>query len=431
VTPGSTKLAVLIARLGYVVVLAAATLAPFHFALPTAGLARGLANAFMFRYSAATAVDAVQNVLLFAGWGALWVTTSRPLPLGASIRTPALSGAAMSVLAEGLQLFLPDRRCSVLDVMTNTAGAALGAASIAIAVQTARAMRTQKSYVGLPAAAFAIAYLCAAASEAVLPLQSAAVIATRGGDQLHRLHTAVSRLDWTSLWRVPLGDVLLFIPLGVFGVMALAEGGARHWAAVRRVCAWGAIGSVLLELTHGPLGQAIQLGTAVAHLIGIALGAVVCGAWLPAFSRLVRGRGRPAILLLAYALLIAFWAWRPFVIETNPATIHQQFALERLIPLQGLASRSDLSSVAEIVKPFFLFFPLGALLAVWPLARRGPLASCLPACYLAIVTEVMQGFIAGRFFDGTDLVIQCAAAAIGWAVARQAGYQPYGAVLGG
>jgi glycopeptide antibiotics resistance protein len=134
---------------------------------------------------------------------------------------------------------------------------------------------------------------------------------------------------------------------------------------------------------------------------------------------------------VAYALLIAFWAWRPFTIETDPTTIQQQFALQRLIPLQGLADRSDLSSVADIVKPFFLFFPLGALLAVWPLARRGVLAFCFPALYLAIVTEVVQGFVAGRFFDGTDLVIQCAAAAIGWAVVRQAGYQPHGAILSG
>jgi VanZ family protein len=424
-------LGVFTARLAYVGVLAVATLAPFHFAASSATLARGLANSLTFHYSAATAVDAVQNVLLFAGWGALWVTTSRPLPLAATLRGPVLTGAAMSVLAEALQLFLPDRRASVLDVVTNSAGAALGAAAIAIAVRTAIAMRSQKSYIGLPAAGFAIAYLCAAVSEAALPLRSAAVIATRGGDRLHRMRAATTRLDWSSVWRVPLADVVLFFPLGIFGVMTLVELGASHWSAVRRVCFWGALGSILLELLHGPLHQPIQLGTALAHVIGIALGAVACGAWLPAFSRLVRGRGRPALLLVAYALLIAFWAWRPFVLETDPATIHRQFALERLIPLQGLASRNDLSSVAEIVKPFFLFFPLGALLAVWPLARRGVLAFCFPALYLAIVTEVTQGFIAGRFFDGTDLVIQCAAAAIGWAVVRQAGYQPHGAVLGG
>jgi glycopeptide antibiotics resistance protein len=110
--------------------------------------------------------------------------------------------------------------------------------------------------------------------------------------------------------------------------------------------------------------------------------------------------------------------------------IRQQFSLERLVPLQGLASR-DLFTVADVVKPFFLFFPLGALLAVWPLRRRGALGYCLPAIYLAVITEIGQGFVEGRFFDGTDLLIQCAAAAIGWLVVRQAGYEVYGGVLSG
>lgn len=422
---------VLATRLAYVGVLAAATLAPFHFGLPAAGLAKNVANAFAFRYSVAMAVDAIQNVLLYAGWGALWATTTRPTPLPAALRGPALTGAAMSIVAEVLQLFLPDRRASVLDVLTNTAGAVLGAAAIAIAVQTALATRQQKSYVGLPAVGFAIAYLGAATAEALLPLQSAAVIASGGSARLHRMRAAAAQLDWTSLWRVPIADVVLFFPLGVFGVMALIESGAAHWSACRRVCGWGLLGSILIEIAHGPLGQAIQLGSALAHFLGIALGATACALWLPGFSRQVRGRWRPAALFVAYALLIAFWAWRPFVLETDPATIQQQFALERLLPLQGLARRSDWASVAEIVKPFFLFFPLGALLAVWPLRSRGWLGACLPAFYLAVITEVVQGFIAGRFFDGTDLVIQCAAAAIGWAVVRQAGYDSHGAMLGG
>jgi VanZ family protein len=332
-------------------------------------------------------------------------------------------------MAETLQLFLPERYASVLDVLTNTAGAALGAAAITIAIQIAQAMRRQKSYVGLPAAAFAIAYLSAAVAEALIPLQGAAVIALRSGSKLHRLHTA-ARLDWSSLGDLPFADFVLFFPLGIFGVMALVEGGASRWAAVWRISGWGALSAILLELIHGPLGQPILLGAAVVHLLAVVLGAVACGLWLPAFSRQVRGRGRPALLLIVYALLIAFWAWRPFEIETDPVTISQQFAPDRLIPLQGLGSRGDPASIAEIVKPFFLMFPLGALLAVWPLRRSGFLGYCLPALYLAAVTECAQGFIAGRFFDGTDLVVQCAAAAIGWAVARRAGYEPHGAIFG-
>jgi VanZ family protein len=427
------SIGVLAARLAYVAVLAAATLSPYHFSLAGSSIGRELARAFSFSYSAGTAIDAIQNVLLFAGWGALWATTSRPAPLAETVRWPALTGALLSVTAETLQLFIPERETSVLDVMTNTAGAALGAAVIAIAVQTARAGRGQKSYVGLPAAGFAIAYLGAAAAEALLPLQFAAELPT-GGDQspqLHRMHAAAPRLDWTSLWHLPLTEVMLFIPLGIFGVMALVERGEGHWAAARRIMAWGAAGAVLLELCHAPLRLAITPGDALAHLLGIAIGAAACAHWLPAFSRNVRGRGRPGLLLFAYALLIAFWAWRPFMLETDPTVLHQQFALERFIPMHGLAGRSDPASIAEILKPFFLFFPIGGLLAVWPLRRRGWLGGWLPALYLAIVTEGLQGFVSGRYFDGTDLAVQCAAAAIGWAVVRQAGYEPHGSLLGG
>lgn len=427
------RLGVLAARLAYVAVLAAATLSPFHFSLAGRSVGQELSHAFAFQYSAGTAIDAVQNVLLFAGWGALWATTSRPASLVETVRLPAVTGALLSLAAETLQLFIPERDTSVLDVLTNTAGAALGAVAIALAVQTARAGRSRRSYVGLPAAGFALTYLGAAAAEALLPLQYTAELPT-GADQapqLHRMHAAAPRWDWTALWRLPLTEVVLFFPLGVFGVMALAELGDSHWSAARRVIGWGAAGSVLLELSHPPLGLPIDPGAALAHILGIALGAAACARWLPAFSRNVRGRGRPALVLLAYALVIAFWAWRPFTLETDPATLHQQFALERLIPLQGLAGRSDPASVAEILRPFFLFAPIGGLLAVWPLRRRGPLAAWLPALYLAVVTETLQGFVSGRFFDGTDLVVQIAAAAIGWAVVRQAGYQPHGAVLGG
>ncbi|HEY7686760.1 MAG TPA: VanZ family protein [Gemmatimonadales bacterium] len=422
-------LAVLAARLAYIGVLALATLAPFHFDFTHSGLAQRLENALTFGYSVATAVDAISNVVLFAGWGALWAATSRMMPLGPALRLPAITGGILSITAETLQLFVPGRRTSLLDVGTNTAGAIIGAAAVVLAVHAAQAVRHQKSYVGLPAAGFALAYLGAVLFEALLPLQRVAVLPTDRGNPLRRLRTATPEFEWESIWRIPLTDVVLFFPLGALAVMALVELGWGHWRAARAVAGWGGLVSIAVEVAHGPLGLPVQLGSALAHLVGIALGAVVCAQWLPAFSRRVRGRGRPAVLFVAYAALIAFWAWRPFAIEMDGEMIRQQFSLERLVPLQGLASR-DLFTVADVVKPFFLFFPLGALLAVWPLRRSGALGYFLPALYLAAITEVGQGFVEGRFFDGTDLLIQCAAAAIGWLVVRQAGYEAHGGVLG-
>src|SRR5512144_1163226 len=113
------RLGVFTARLAYVGVLAVATLAPFHFGVPPDGLGPGLSNAFTFRYSLATAVDAVQNVLLFAGWGALWVWPPRPGSRARGRRVPALRRPALRVLAVAVQPSLPDRRAGVPDVMTN------------------------------------------------------------------------------------------------------------------------------------------------------------------------------------------------------------------------------------------------------------------------------------------------------------------------
>jgi len=89
----------------------------------------------------------------------------------------------------------------------------------------------------------------------------------------------------------------------------------------------------------------------------------------------------------------------------------------------------DVFSVADIVAPFFLFFPVGGLLAVWPLRRSGWLAHLLPGLYLAIATELGQVLVVDRFFGGTDLIVQCAGVAIGWMVIRMAGYTPHGVML--
>ena len=99
------------------------------------------------------------------------------------------------------------------------------------------------------------------------------------------------------------------------------------------------------------------------------------------------------------------------------------------IPLRLLGSRMDMFSVIDVVIGFFLFFPLGAALAVWPLRPRSALAGFLPALYLAAVLEVGQTFVAGRTMDMTDFLVQAAGAVVGWTIVRRAGYRPYGSVL--
>ena len=106
-----------------------------------------------------------------------------------------------------------------------------------------------------------------------------------------------------------------------------------------------------------------------------------------------------------------------------------QFTADHLIPLQALASRGDLFSVTDVVAQGVIFFPLGALLAVWPLRRKGSLRGLLPAIYLAIVLEVAKIPIAERFMDVTHILIQSAGAALGFLLVRRMGYKVQGELL--
>jgi VanZ family protein len=416
-------------RLAYVAVIALATLTPFQPDFALAAVGQRFLHAFHLGYSARDAIDAVRNVILFTGWGALWVATSPPTGLPRILREPTLAGCALSIGAETIQLFLPERNASILDVITNTAGSWLGAAVIVFAVLLAKALRDRKSYVGLPMLVFAGAYGAAVCIDGLFPLLRVDALPGAYGGPFSRLRIAMAAFSWASLGTIPVGDVLEFFPLGAFIVAALVELGRTHRDAARRTILLGIAGSVIVELGHGPLGLPIQVGAVVAHGAGIALGAVVCARWLPAWSRQLRGAARPALLLFLYAALMAFWEWRPFVIEADMSVIASQLSLSRLIPLEAQSWRVDLFSVADVAAPFFLYFPLGALLAVWPIRNRGLFSGCLPALWIALATELGQIFISGRYFDGTDLLVQWAGAGIGWAVIRRAGFPQYGPVV--
>ena len=105
------------AVLGYLaLVTSIITMAPFRFQWTPA---HGLTN--IWNWS-----DLVMNVLMFVPFGFVYQLTR---PRGAPPDWPrvVILGAALSGTIETLQLFSPTRYTSLLDVATNTAGAALGA----------------------------------------------------------------------------------------------------------------------------------------------------------------------------------------------------------------------------------------------------------------------------------------------------------------
>ncbi|MGD8278424.1 MAG: VanZ family protein [Gemmatimonadota bacterium] len=416
-------------RVAYVVIIGFATLAEPHVQIVRHTLGMRLEGAIEPGLSGRDLVDAVRNVLLFAGWGAVWLMTAPRGPARPVLLRATLSGALLSVSVEAFQLMVPTRTPSVVDLLTNTAGAFLGALVAAAMVLFVRAGRGERSFVGVPIATFAGAYGGAVLLDAFSPLFRQDRVPGAWGSPIARFTQAVQALEWSSVLHVQPSEILLVAPAALFAVAALVEMGMSYDTAWPRVAAVGAAALGLTELARGAAGYVIALGPIVAGGLGMLLGAWAATRLLPAFSRKWRGSARPRLLWWLYVALLMLWALRPFYPEFDVGMLAQKLSLERLIPLLSYRERVDIFTAVDVGVTGLLVLPAGALLAVWPLRRRGWLAGPLPVVYLAVVAECTQVFVAGRWFDATDLLVEAAAALLGWAMVRRAGFRPYGEAL--
>jgi VanZ family protein len=228
---------------------------------------------------------------------------------------------------------------------------------------------------------------------------------------------------------VTLSDIPLFFPAGVLAIAAAMEFGHDPRAAFRRVAPAGIALALGAEIMHGLLGMEMLAGSAL-----LRSAAIIAGAWWAA-RRLPRpgdappGPARARRFLLGYALVLAAWAWRPFLPDRSLHAIHAKLLRPWYIPLASSEYQLDLFSVVLICAPFFLYLPLGALLAAWPLRRRGLLAGPVPGVLLALFLETMQLVVRERQPDVTDFLVAASGAIIGWAIVRRAGYFASGEIL--
>jgi VanZ family protein len=417
-------------RGAYLLVLLLATLSSLHPDLTGAEALAAFRRMLHPSLSARDVVDAARNLVLFAGWGMVWMITAPAGRTLASLRNAVLAGACVSALVEGAQLFSTTRIASLVDVTTNTLGAFVGGAALVALVIAVSRRRGRRSFVGLPALVLAGSYTISVLAEAFVPLFRQQAFPNAYGGPLGRFRLAVGMFEWSSLAHVPLTDVLLFAPAGAFAVAALVEAGRGYRGSAWAVVAAGGLLAVLAEVGHATLGLPIEAGAVLAHAVGVAAGAVTTATGLPRLTRMLHGRSRPRALLVAYGGVLLLWALRPFSPELSLGAIVGKLTNEWWIPLRFLGQRVDMFSVVDVVSPFFLYLPLGALLAVWPLARRGALSLFWPAAYLGAATELAQVLVQGRLLDSTDLLVQVAGAVVGWAVMRRAGFRPHGTLLG-
>ena len=424
-TPGHARAA----RLAYVAIVLVATLSNLHADPTWADVPPRLTRALNLTPHLSDAIDAVRNVLLFAGLGAVWIATSRLKRPSATLLRATLISLAMSACIEVLQLFSPVRNASLIDVTTDTIGGLAGGLITLAAFAVVDEAAGERSYFGIPSVLLAVSYGVATIMEAFMPLFRQDLLPQLGGSIAERIGRAIAAIRPESITYVPLIDILIFFPAGVFAVIALTEGGMSRVPAALIAILAAAVIYPLVEVVHGVAAEPILLGAALTHVVAASLGAVFAAYRVRAFVREYSMKRRAAIAAAAYAAAIMVWSWRPFKLDFSPAAMADQFTSSHLVPLKALAERGDLFSVTDVVAQGVLFVPLGALLAVWPLRTRGPLRGVLPAIYLAVLLETGKIPIAERFMDVTHILIQSAGAALGFLLVRRVGYKIRGELL--
>lgn len=413
------------ARVLYVGILLVATLFPFHVETTSSLVAERLARMFSPTIGGRDAIDGARNLVLFGGWGLVWAVTGRG-NLRRLLRNATFTGFCVSVFVETMQLFSSDRNASILDIMSNTAGALGGALALVMLALIVRSRRDEKSYLGMPALTVAGGYAIACALETFIPLFRQDTVLGAVGGPANRLRVSIRAIEPASLLDPAVIDMLLFAPAGFFMVAALFEAGIGYERGARRTAFAGALLALVIEFAHGALGLPINLGSVVSHAIAVAAGAFLAARVMPVVTRRLTGMHRVRSFLVAYAVLVSLWALRPFVPEFNADMLSRKLHNRWWLPLASLGMRVDFFSVVDVCSPFFLYLPLGALLAVWPLRKDGWLRGALPGVYVAVLLEASQFVVEGRLPDITDALVQASAVLVGWAIMRRTGFPQRG-----
>jgi hypothetical protein len=225
-------------------------------------------------------------------------------------------------------------------------------------------------------------------------------------------------------------DIALALPAGAFAAAALIEMGMERVRAAGLAWAAASVLVLIVELIHGVAGIAVLWGAVASRSAGILVGACIIGAIAPGLSSSLSQVDRARAALAATMISAIAWAWRPYVLrppdDALPFLLHAQW-----IPLRAAPYTLGLPSVAYVIHLASLGFAVGALLAVWPVRRKGALSYVWPAAWMAGILEVGHAFIVGRLVDLTSFLVVFAGAWLGDAVVRRAGFTRYGSLIGG
>jgi len=390
---------------------------PFEFSAdPDAvleSLTRARATPFPRGAASLSVSDLLTNVLVFVPFGYLAVDGARGRRFGGGrVREAATAGLGALALATAIelgQLFTPGRVASVLDVLTDVAGAAVGVIAahgvgwIRFGPGGSRARQLLRAAPTLvPLGLLALSFVMDAFYPFVL-VSSRAAVRTK----LSRLGVVRSPWNARRFWGDVVMDRIVLVGLLAALVRRALErlhAGPSHpavtaWLATSVVVGGLELGKVVVQGREPRVEDALLV--AAGALAGVTAVPVILG------SRLVAARPARALVVLAAALLV-YAELTPFRLRTDPAGVASRLAQIEWLPFSAyywMDIRPTLLDVwnKALVSGFFGFSVAAA--------GRGTGQSVAVAGFLAaLLLETTQLVLAGRVPSlGDVLLLGCGA----------------------
>lgn len=335
--------------------------------------------------------DIIQNIMLFMPFGFLGYFSLVHKSSWWRKAAVILMGDSLSASVEFLQIFSPVRYPALSDVIFNTVGTAAG---LLIAMTFKRSVLGFKGhplarrFLDAPSAFPAIVFVALVAAGCWEPFDFSLDV----GSVLAHLKPLI-RHPFT--FANPDDDLMSFIRFllaSLFTCRLFSEAGFRR-PALLGAFLLGALGAAL-ELSQTFIQSRMpELQDAVVAMLGSAAGGVAF--FFPGFHL------RPRTWTLAGAIMIflssAARAWYPYHFSSR----YSGFNWVLFMPYY---EHTTFQALGDFIESAMLFFPMGFLLAYFHPRSRMEIKGALLSGALALVVEVMQGFVPGRYADVTDVL---------------------------
>ena len=364
------------------------------------------------------------NVLLFVpiGFGLMGARLAGR-PRSAAVAGVALSvltiSLAVSVLAEFLQVFVPERIPSRTDIIAQTAGCIVGIAAwswtghaltewLNESAGRHRGDRLSRVLIG-----YAVLWFLAG----LAPFD----ISVDVGELGHRLRSGMinvvpfgsnvpaPRQAWDAV-----AGMLGSVPLGMLGLIGWRREPTRRSAGAAWFFGFTAVAAleaaqVFIRSHAADVTDLIFGGLGVA--IGVWIGSRTLGrAAAPVDSSPPLARTWALVMAGLWCLVVCGYHWQPFDFGIDLPLVQTKLSGISLIPFASYRSGSDLNAFNNALAKFAVAMPLGvfAAFAIRPvrLPDRAVAAlwAAIAACIFAVV-EIGQLFVPSRIPDPTDVLL--------------------------